>query len=105
MKYLRTGSRIPIELPVVIKWKARAGKIKKAEGKTASISSNGVFMTAPVRLPLKTPITLSVNLPVEFTKIPLQLQCRGRVVWQSKRPLGLGAVIDEYELRPVRRSS
>ena len=103
MQYLRTGGRIPIELPVEIQWKTRTGTSKKAQGMTSSISSNGVFMTVPVKLPLKTAITISVNLPVEFTRIPLRLLCRARVVWQSARPQGLGAVIDDYQLRPVRR--
>jgi len=105
MQYLRTGGRIPIELPLEIRWKARDGKLQRAEGKTASISANGVLMTVPVKLPPHTPITIAVNLPVEFTKVPLQILCQGRVVRQSAKVSGLRAVIDNYKLRPVRHAA
>jgi len=105
MRYLRTGGRIPIELPVEISWKARNGKVRRAEGQTASISSNGVFMRVPVKLRPHTPITISVKLPIEFTKIPLKLLCQGRVVSQPSEASGLRAVIDDYELRPSRRAA
>lgn len=103
MQYLRTGGRIPIELPVEIRWKSPNGRAKRAQGKTASISSNGVFMALPVKLRPQTPITISVNLPLQFTKIPLQLLCQARVVRQPARSSGVRAVIDDYQLRPVRR--
>jgi hypothetical protein len=105
MQYLRTGGRIPIELPVEIRWKAPDGKLKRAEGKTASISSNGVYMTVSVKLRPQTPITISVNLPIEFTKVPLKLLCQGRVIRQPAGASGLRAVIDDYKLRPARRAA
>jgi hypothetical protein len=45
-------------------------------------------------------------LPREVTQVPLELLCQGRVVrWnQHGQVQGLGAVIDEYELRPVTRT-
>jgi hypothetical protein len=104
MRYLRSGGRIPVELPVVIRWKS-GGKNRRAEGKTASISSNGVLLSVPVDLPATTPITLSVDLPVEFTKTPLRLVCQGRVVEHKAKSPGLSAVIDSYQLRPARAAS
>ncbi len=103
MQYLRTGGRIPIELPVVIQWKSAQGRTERAKGKTASISSNGVLISAPVRLPAKTQITIAVNLPEKFTKTPLRLVCRARVTPRRPRVPGLSAVIDDYQLRPVRK--
>ena len=101
MRYLRSGGRIPVELPVVIRWKS-GGKNRVAEGKTASISSNGVLLSVPVKLPAGTPITVSVDLPVEFTKMPLRLVCKGRVAAHKAKSPGLSAVIDSYQLRPAR---
>lgn len=103
MNYLRAGVRLPIELPVEIRWMSRVGGQRQAQGKTACISANGMFMTVPIRLRDQTPITVTVSLPLEVTKVPLELLCRGRVVSQPGRRAGLGAIIDKYELRPVRR--
>ena len=103
MQYLRTGGRIPIELPVEIRWKAPNGKPREALGKSVSISSNGVHMVVAARIRPQTPVTIIVKLPLEFTKVPLQLYCEGRVVRQAAGATGLRAVIDDYKLRPARR--
>ncbi len=105
MQYLRTGGRIPIELPVEIRWKAPNGKLRQAQGKTASISSNGVHLTVAAKLRPQTPITITVRLPLEFTKVPLQLFCQARVVRQAAGATGLRAVIDDYKLRPAGRAA
>lgn len=105
MQYLRTGGRIPIELPVVIRWIDADGKAKQAQGKTASISSNGVLMSVPAKVAPGTPITIAVNLPVEFTRSPVQLVCQARVLRHTARVPGLRAVIDSYQLRPIRKRS
>ena len=105
MNFLRAGVRIPVELPAQIRWKNRAGKYREAQGKTATISGNGLFMTVPLRLRHETPVTITVTLPVEVTKIPLELLCEGRVVRQHLTPQlpGIGAIIDHYQFRPAHR--
>jgi len=102
----RTGQRFPMELPVEIQWKSPAGSLKKASGKTANISGSGVFIELPIRLRRATSITIKVVLPPEVTHVPLELLCKGRVVrWnQHGQVQGVGATIDEYELRPVPRT-
>ena len=105
MNFLRSGARIPVELPVEISWKNRAGRPQRAQGKTAIMSGNGVFLSIPVRLRALPPISITVSLPVEITRTPLQLFCQGRVVKQDKSgaSAGLGAIIDDYRFRPAHR--
>jgi hypothetical protein len=95
-----------MELPVEIRWKSRAGSQKQAKGKTGNISGSGLFIEIPIRLQRATSVKIKVILPPEVTKVPLELLCEGRVVrWnQDGKVQGLGAVIDEYELRPVGRT-
>jgi len=106
MNQRRTSQRIQMELPVEIQWKSRAGSLKQALGKTGNISGSGLFIEIPVRLHRATSVTIKVVLPREVTKVPLELLCQGRVVrWnQHGQVQGLGAVIDEYELRPMPRA-
>jgi hypothetical protein len=103
MNQRRTGQRIPVEFPVEIQWKSRAGSLKQARGKTGNISGSGLFIEIPIRLHRATSVKIKVVLPTEVTQIPLELLCQGRVVrWNHHGQVqGLGAVIDEYELRPV----
>jgi hypothetical protein len=102
-KGIRGGTRIPMELPVQIRWKSPAGIEQSAEGKTGSISGNGLFIVAPLRLRKDMPITFTVTLPAEVTNIPMQLQCVGRVIRQHKagEAGGVGVVIDDYRLSTV----
>ncbi len=95
-----------MELPVEIQWKSRAGHLKQATGKTGNISGAGLFIEVPVRLHRATSVTIRMELPHEVTHLPLELLCKGRIVrWnQHGQVQGLGAVIDEYELRPVPRT-
>jgi len=103
MNQRRTSQRIPMELPVEIQWKSRAGGLKQARGKTGNISGSGLFIEIPIRLHRATSVKIKVVLPTEVTQIPLELLCQGRVVrWNHHGQVqGLGAVIDEYELRPI----
>jgi hypothetical protein len=105
MHQLRASQRIAIELPVEIRWKGRAGANRQARGKTGNISGSGLFIEVPVRPHPATSVTIKVLLPREVTQVPLELLCQGRVVRWSQRgkTQGLGAVIDEYELRPAQR--
>jgi len=105
MNFLRSGARIPVELPVEITWKTRTGRPQRAQGKTATMSGNGLYMAIPIRLRALTPISIVVTLPVEMTRTPLQLQCEGRVVRQEKSNAfpGIGAIIDDYRFRPAHR--
>jgi len=104
MHQLRASQRVTIELPVEIRWKSRAGAHRQARGKTGNISGSGLFIEVAVRPRLATPVTIKVLLPREVTQVPLELLCQGRVVRWSQRgqSQGLGAVIDEYELRPAK---
>ena len=106
MNQPRTGQRFPMKLPVEIQWKSPAGSLRKATGKTGNISGSGLFIEIPIRLRRATSITIKVVLPPEVTHVPLELLCKGRVVrWnQHGQVQGVGATIDEYELRPVRRT-
>jgi hypothetical protein len=64
-----------------------------------------LFLVVRKRLRRSTPITITVELPLEYTKVPLELHCRGRVVrWnQPEEQPGMGAIIDDYELRRMHR--
>jgi hypothetical protein len=106
MYQLRASQRIALELPVEIRWKSRAGSSRQAVGKTGNISGSGLFIEVPVRPHPATRVTIKVLLPREVTQVPLELLCQGRVVRWSQRgkTQGLGAVIDEYELRPAQRT-
>jgi len=106
MNQRRTSQRISMELPVEIQWKSRAGGVKQARGKTGNISGSGVFIEIPIRLHRATSVKIKMVLPKEVTQVPLELLCQGRVVrWNHHGQVqGLGAVIDEYELRPMSRT-
>ncbi len=71
------------------------------QGKTGCISGNGVFVTVPLRPPRETPVTFTISLPIEITKVPLELHCQGRVVNYSQlgEGLGVGVTIDDYKFR------
>ncbi len=104
-KQPRGGPRIPVEFPVEIIWKGPSGDSRHLTGKTSNISSNGLFVVVGKKLRRTTPISLTVELPSDVTPVPLQLRCWGRVVrWNRphEKP-GMGAIIDDYELRPVQR--
>ena len=102
----RASQRIPMELPIEIRWKTRAGSPKQAMGKTGNISGNGLFIEFPVRLHQKTSVTTKVVLPREGSQVPIELSCQGRVLrWiQDGQVEGLCVVIDDYELHPVPRT-
>lgn len=104
MNGTRTGSRIPLELPVQIRWKSAAGERHVIEGLTRNISGNGMFIDASLRLRHHTPITFTVYLPSQVTRIPLQIDGRGRVVRQNGAATvhGIGAIIDDYRIRRAR---
>lgn len=98
----RSGVRIRVELPAQIRWKSRGGSYRQAEGKTENISGNGMLIALPTRLQIDTPITVTMVLPPVVSKVPVELECQGRVVrWNRPGELrGIAATIDDYELRP-----
>ena len=102
----RASQRIPMELPIEVRWKTRAGSPKQAMGKTGNISGNGLFIEFPVHLHRETSVMTKVVLPREGSQVPLELSCQGRVVrWkQDGQVEGLCVVIDEYELGPVSKA-
>jgi hypothetical protein len=107
MNHRRMSRRFPMELPIEIWWKSRTGTKRQATGKTGNLSGSGLFMEIPIRLPRATSITIKVQFPKEATKVPLELLCHGRVVRGNQRGQAqeIGVVIDEYELRPMPRTS
>ena len=102
---IREGTRIPLELPVQVRWKSPAGIERFAQGKTGCMSGNGLLILAPVRLRKDTLISFEVSLPLEITRVPVQLLCKGRVVRQhrSGATAGLGVVLDDYRLAALKR--
>lgn len=106
MSERRVSQRIPMGLPVEIRWKTRAGTPKQAVGKTGNISASGLFVEIPIRLPRETSLMIKVVLSRGMSQDPIELWCQGRVVrWKRDGPaVGLCVVIDEYELRPVYRA-
>ena len=99
----RASQRVSMTLPVEIRWKGRGGARRQALGRTDNISGTGLFIEVDARPRPETPVRMKVLLPREVTRVPLELWCQGRVVrWNRQgRSQGVGAVIDEYELRPV----
>ena len=103
MRERRQGKRYPLMLPVQVQWKARRGS-GRAQGKTGDISSSGLLVVMPSPLPLGTTINVTINLPIELTKVPVELSCLGRVVRKSRmgKNQGIGAIIEDFQLRPSR---
>ncbi len=99
-KGIRGGTRIPIELPVSIRWRSQAGIERRAEAKIGNISGNGLFIRTKRRWRPDTKLHLTVLFPPEVTNVPIHLYCEGRVVRQQARTqaAGVGVVIDDYNL-------
>jgi hypothetical protein len=106
MNQRRSSPRMEMELPVEIQWTSPSGNPKQATGKTGNISGSGLFIEVPVRLHRATSVKIKVKFPREVTQVPIELLCHGRVVrcYQHGPVRGMGAVIDDYELRPVART-
>jgi len=100
----RQDKRYPLTLPARIRWKAPRGSVGRAEVKTGDLSSTGILVVMPSPLPLGTAINVTINLPIELTKIPVELTCLGRVVRKRRmgKSQGIGAIIEDFQLRPTR---
>jgi hypothetical protein len=98
----RSSVRLPLELVVHVRWKGQTGSYEEADGRTADISGNGLFVSVPARLAPETPITFTVYLPRGITNTPIELTGQGRVVRsdQSGESCGIAAIIDDYQLLP-----
>jgi hypothetical protein len=110
LRCLRSGNRFQVELPVEVEWRSGSGKLRRLVGEIVNMSSHDVLMHLPSRLRPNTPITFTVSLPQEVTKVPLRLRCRARVVRREDGtllPFGVVAIIDHYRFlrgpRPVSR--
>ncbi|PYV18525.1 MAG: hypothetical protein DMG21_04640 [Acidobacteria bacterium] len=101
--FLRSGVRLPLELPMEVRWKGRSGKKERAQGKTVTVSGSGFYVILPPRLRLAqaTPIQFTMDLPVELTGVPMKLTGQGRVVrgHRSSAEAGVGAIIDDYRFQ------
>ena len=98
----RQGKRYPLTLPGQVRWKAPRGSVGRAQVTTGDVSSSGLLVVMPSPLPLGTTINVTINLPVELTKVPVELSCQGRVVRKSRmgKNQGIGAIIEDFQLRP-----
>jgi hypothetical protein len=107
MNERRQGKRYPLRLPAEVEWKAQGMSAGRVRGKTGDISSSGLLVVIPKHLPLGTTIHVTIDLPVELTKVPVELSCVGRVV--RKSPMGKGqgisAIIEDFKLRPSREKA
>jgi len=101
----RQGKRYPLKLPAEVRWKAPGKGACRAQGEVGDISSSGLLVVIPNHLPLGTTINVTINLPVELTKAPVELNCTGRVVRKSHigKGQGISAIIEDFQLRPVRK--
>jgi hypothetical protein len=61
----------------------------------------------PNSVPIGTTINVTINLPVELTKVPVELSCLGRVVRKSRmgKGQGISAIIEDFQLRPPRQKA
>ena len=100
----RQGKRYPLRLPAQIRWKAPRGSVGRAQGRTGDMSSSGLLVVMPTPLPLGTTINVTINLPAELTRVPVELSCLGRVVRKSRKGKnqGIAAIIEDFQLRPSR---
>jgi len=103
----RQGTRYPLKLPAEVRWKARGRSAGRVTGETEDISSSGLLVVIPRHLPLGTTINVTINLPIELTKVPVELSCKARVV--RKSPMGKGqgisAIIEDFQIRPSRQKA
>jgi hypothetical protein len=103
----RQGKRYPLTLPARVRWKARGRSVGRAQGKIGDISSSGLLVVIPKPLPLGTTINVTINLPMELTKVPVELSCLGRVVRKSRmgKGQGISAIIEDFQLRAPRQKA
>lgn len=103
MKGIRASVRVPLQLPVEVRWQNQGGDYRQVNGQTGTISGTGMFLTVPARPPRQAPITFKITLPSQVTKVPVEIQGEGRVVRLLRLidGSGLGVTIDNYELRRV----
>ena len=107
MNEQRQGKRYPLRLPAEVRWTSRGKSAGPVQGEIGDISSSGLLVVIPKDLPLGTTINVTINLPVELTKVPVKLTCMGRVVRKSPAGKGEGvsAIIEDFKLRPSRRKA
>ena len=103
----RQGKRYPLRLPAQVRWKAWRRGVGRAQGRTGDISSGGLLVVIPNPLPVGTTINVTISLPIELTKVPVELFCLGRVVRKSRlgKGQGISAVIEDFQLRPSRQKA
>lgn len=103
----RQNKRYPLSLPAEVRWKARNKRSSHVQGQIGDISSNGLMVMIPKAVPLGTMINVTINLPVELTKVPVEVDRLGRVVRKNRLESGQGisAVIEDFQLKPSRRKA
>ena len=107
MNEQRQGKRYPLRLPAEVTWTSRGKSSGPVQGEIGDISSSGLLVVIPKHLPLGTTINVTINLPVDLTKVPVKLTCLGRVVRKSPmgKNEGISAIIEDFKLQPSRRKA
>jgi hypothetical protein len=104
MNYIRSSARVPLRLPVQVRWKGRAGVLRGEKGNTANISGNGAFFVLPGRIRPETSLRFRVEFTPGAAGVRFELVGRGRVVRRSgpgEAP-GVAIIIDDYHFRVPR---
>ena len=107
MSEQRQGKRYPLRLPAEVRWTSRGKSVGPVQGEIGDISTSGLLVVIPRRLPIGTTINVTINLPVDLTQVPVKLTCMGRVVRKSPigKSQGISAIIEDFDLRPSRRKA
>jgi len=103
----RQDKRYPLRLPAQVRWKARGKSVGRAQGRTGDISSSGLMVVIPNPLALGTTVHVTINLPTELTKVPVELCCLGRVIRKggTGKGQGISAIIEDFQLRRSRQKA
>ncbi len=103
----RSSARLPLEMPVHVRWEGEQGVSSEANGMTRDISGNGLFLKISAEILPQTPLRLRIPLPQGQGSTPMELLAEGRVVRGNfaGEDQGLAAVIDDYRLVPIRSAT
>jgi PilZ domain len=98
----RRSTRFPIECEIRYKTLNQRAEILTGIGKTANISSSGIFFTSDHDLPTGTRLEVSISWPAQLNeKCLLNLIARGRVIRHTQGHLALE--IRQHEFRTQSR--
>jgi hypothetical protein len=82
--------------------------LAELEAETLDVSRGGLFFLASVGLTVGTAIEFELDLPVDVSRRPVSIHCRGtitRVVPHEGGRVGIGATIEHYKISTLRQAS